>query len=110
MIPVEGWNAIQIQILRLGDAIATRQIKTIRLVKVDVEGHEHRVLRGMESFLREGRVKWLLLEFNDYWLQRQGSSAKNLAEYCRSLGFKLVHGALPKENQMTSAFWKHEKE
>ncbi|MGH7935033.1 MAG: FkbM family methyltransferase [Candidatus Binataceae bacterium] len=44
----------------------------INLVKIDVEGFEHRVVESIAPLLREGRIKVLLLDYHRQILQAQG--------------------------------------
>jgi hypothetical protein len=59
-------------------------------MKLDVEGHEARVLRGAERILRERRIGALMAEANDYWLPQHGSSRGELLELIRDAGFQDV--------------------
>jgi len=88
MAVVEGWAEVIVPLVTLDRELAKRNVEKIRLVKIDVEGHELKVLQGMKSFLSAGRVEYLLMEFNDYWLRQQGTSQEELAAYCKSLGFE----------------------
>ena len=40
-----------------------RPIENVSIVKIDVEGHENSVLRGMRNFLREGRPRLVMFEY-----------------------------------------------
>ena len=42
----------------LGD----REIEHVRLVKIDVEGHEFQVLEGMEKSLTDGKIDYVVFE------------------------------------------------
>jgi len=88
MAIVEGWTEVIVPLVTLDRELMKRNVEKIRLVKIDVEGHELKVLQGMKSFLSAGRVEYLLMEFNDYWLRQQGTSQEELAAYCKSLGFE----------------------
>jgi len=56
--------------------------------KIDVEGHEPSVIRGMRGLLNTHRPI-LLTEFNQYWLKQAGSSIFEYAELLKSCGYDL---------------------
>ena len=52
--------------IRLDDWVRSGALPVPEFVKIDVDGFEHRVLRGMTETLRDGRVKSLLVELNPH--------------------------------------------
>jgi len=50
--------------LRLDDLIASGELPVPEYAKIDVDGFEHKALRGMESTLRDPRLRSLLVELN----------------------------------------------
>ena len=50
------------------------------LVKVDVEGAERKVLRGMSEILRNGRTRILILEISERYFGKFGYSIRDLVE------------------------------
>lgn len=58
--------------------VAEMEIERIDFLKIDVEGWEPNILKGAEATLRQGRIKAILCEFNDYWLRENGSSNAEL--------------------------------
>jgi FkbM family methyltransferase len=48
--------------------------KPIALVKIDVEGFELSVLRGMEGHLKQGEVRTILVEYTPYTIVQNGQS------------------------------------
>lgn len=56
-------------------------------VKIDVEGFEHHVIRGLEPLLERPDVA-LSIEFTDEWLHETGSSAAELFAALTDRGFK----------------------
>lgn len=60
----------------------------IDLVKIDVEGFELQVLRGMQSLLRERRVKTLVVEITDEFLKTYGDSKSQLYVFMEAHGFR----------------------
>lgn len=63
-------------------------INSIDLVKIDVEGHELRVVKGMERMLDEAKVKNLFLEINNYALEEAGTTALEIIEYLDSFNYR----------------------
>lgn len=51
----ENVGAIEVPVLRLDTLVERGELRAPRFVKLDVEGHGHRALRGMEATLREHR-------------------------------------------------------
>ena len=91
MCPVEGWDEVIVPISTLDDELARLSpASPFRLLKIDVEGMEHRVLKGGESCLRAGLVEHLLIEFNSYWLGEQSTSCDKLLDFVLSCGFELL--------------------
>lgn len=57
-------TAFSVRCLRLDDYLAEHRLPPVGLVKIDVEGHEARVVRGALAMLREDRPA-LILESSD---------------------------------------------
>ena len=71
-----------------------------RLIKIDVEGAEHRVLQGAAGLLRGCRVPFVVAELHPFGLDLLGSSQMELRGFMAGFGydtFALYYsGALPK--------------
>ncbi len=110
MTPVAGWRPIAVRLVTLDRELAQLDVVKIRLLKVDVEGHELRVLKGMSKMLVKGAVDYLLIELNDHWLKQQGTSVVELVSFCEEMGFDtLVRGSFPKSDQTTDVLLRHSK-
>lgn len=57
------------------------------LIKIDVEGFEFRVLKGLEKLLSSQKIA-LLVEVTDDWLRELGSSASEIHCLLKSYGFR----------------------
>ena len=68
-------------------------IDRIDLLKVDVEGHEPQLFKGAARLLAERRIRAVLCEFNQVWLEKAGSSAEALHSELERAGFKDEDGA-----------------
>ncbi len=87
MVAHEGADATEVKIGTL-DAEAERlDLERIDLIKIDVEGHEPKVLAGAQRLLRERRIGAVLCEFNELWLHKVGSSAHELERIFQEAGF-----------------------
>jgi len=110
MAPVEGWRTVKVPIRRLDDVLLELGDRPVRLMKLDIEGHEHRALSGARQTLAAGRVGYLLLELNDYWLREHQTSARELVDYCSAIGFKeIVKGGLPESGGVSSIVLRHQQ-
>ncbi len=58
------------------------------IVKIDVEGYELKVLRGMENSLRSRRFIGLVVELNSYTLSLAGTSPEEVCGFLASCGYK----------------------
>jgi FkbM family methyltransferase len=95
MAPAEDWDPIRVPVTTLEALLDREGIDQVDLLKLDVEGHEPRVLAGLGPGLRDGRVRAVLCEFNDYWLRLSGSSPAALWETLTSAGFAPPPGRRP---------------
>lgn len=95
MVPNCGGAPCPVQVRPFDLVAAELAISQVDLMKIDVEGHEGRVLAGADRMIREGRIRAILCEFNDHWLRRTGSSATLLMQRFRDLGFVDSRAAEP---------------
>ena len=77
---------------RLDDCLEEWGVESVDLMKMDVEGHEPFVLRGAPDALASGRIRAVLVEFNDHWLRAQGSSPDELNRIFREAGYVDTEG------------------
>lgn len=73
--------------LRVGDTVDLGRASHPTLVKLDVEGHETRVLRGLEGLLARERPA-VLLECNPEMLPRNGTSPGELLSLMEGHGYR----------------------
>ncbi len=84
---------VTVPVERLDDCLADWKCDRVDLMKMDVEGYESYVLDGAPLALAEKRIRRVLCEFNNPWLQRAGSSSATLHKRFRDLGFEDVTGS-----------------
>ncbi len=89
-----GGSAVPIQIKVVSideyfDNADSKLIDTVRFIKIDVQGHELPVLRGMEKILSTGARRFVLsVEVDDGLQVAAGHGAKDVENYMLSLGWK----------------------
>jgi FkbM family methyltransferase len=92
-----GINSRHIKTINLGilklitlDCFAEdNHIEFIDLVKIDVEGYEPNVIRGMIRLLQHNKVNRIMIEYNDYWLAQNDSTSEKMDTLICSFGFVL---------------------
>ena len=81
-------GTIRVTALPLAEVITAGIMRKVRLVKIDVEGHEMRVLKGLEAaipFL--GRADFVV-EITPTYLKRSGDSADEIYNFFGQHGFQ----------------------
>ena len=72
--------------------------KNIGLIKMDVEGHELKILKGGIDIITKYHVPFFILEFADDMIRDVGSDPKELAQLFSENGYKIsIKGFLSKE-------------
>lgn len=71
---------------RNGDGVLGPLLDNLSLVKIDVEGYELRVLKGLKSVIEQHRPI-IVHELNSEYLADVGDSAADLCDYMKSLGY-----------------------
>jgi FkbM family methyltransferase len=83
-------EGVAIRTARLDDLWPTLGYVRLDLLKIDVEGHEVRVLEGASRVIREHRPM-MLIEIDPPRLAESGSSPAALLDALRSFGYELFH-------------------
>ncbi len=86
--PVGG--TVEVEMISIDELASERGIERIDLLKLDVEGHEARVLDGAERMLSERRIGAAVCELNDELLATGGSSSGDLEGRLRRHGLERV--------------------
>ncbi|OQY71301.1 MAG: hypothetical protein B6D44_13245 [Ignavibacteriales bacterium UTCHB2] len=76
-----------IQVRKLDDYIDENKIKSIDLLKIDVEGHEYKVINGCIESLKKGIIKTIQFEYNNYWL-KSGAKLLEMLKFLESYNYK----------------------
>lgn len=82
--PRESSDTLDVRLARF-DGFFT-QDKKISLIKIDVEGAELAVLRGMQDYLRSHRP-YILLEVTNRFLKEMGDSEESLISFLQDFGY-----------------------
>jgi FkbM family methyltransferase len=82
-------ETIEVLVRRLEDVLGAQDLsmRGRTLIKVDTEGFDHHVIRGMGKLLDHDQLA-IVTEVVDDWLRRAGSSARGLFEDLRGRGFR----------------------
>jgi FkbM family methyltransferase len=64
-------------------------IDHIDLIKIDVEGMEMNILKGMTRLLQQNKVHRIMIEFNGYWLKLTKTSQSDLDAFLKQCGFEI---------------------
>jgi FkbM family methyltransferase len=87
----EAVTRFRVQTEALQEILSPWETNRLRLVKIDVEGAEVLVLRGMERLLRDATGLSVICEVCDSYLRELGFSAVELIAYMESLGYSPYH-------------------
>ena len=95
-------NAL-IHFVTLDEYFVNNPVDRLDFIKIDTDGMEFRILRGAENTLRRFKPH-LLFEVAPEGLEENGSSAVELLEWLRKLGYEFYHdGSLkPYSNELDS--------
>jgi FkbM family methyltransferase len=83
-----GERDIKVTIRRMDDLFSKLKLPSVDLIKIDVEGAEHEVLRGMEQTLRRFHPV-IIVEVHNQFLPQFGSTAAGLLEWLADLGYEI---------------------
>jgi FkbM family methyltransferase len=76
-----------VQVGTLADLLVETAGQRIRLVKIDAEGSEHRILKGGMLLLKAREVPFVICEINEFGLHRMGASGQGLRSFMAAFGY-----------------------
>ena len=79
---------IRVPVTTLDNYLRLRSIRTVDLIKIDVEGGELDVFKGGERLLRQEPRPLILCELQDIRTEAWGHKAKDTAAFVESFGFR----------------------
>jgi FkbM family methyltransferase len=83
----EGNRSFQVDADSLDRILERQNLKSVDLMKIDIEGAEVFALPGLEKSLTERRVKRLLLELHPALIAEHGGTAVQIIETLRKTGY-----------------------
>lgn len=83
---------LTIDAIKLDEVIPENQ--DVSFVKIDVEGAEMRVLKGMESVIERNHPA-MVIEISDAWLRELGSSSAEVLDFLHKHGFRVLEIRAP---------------
>lgn len=86
-VEVETDEHEDVDAITLDDFIREEKLHSIDLIKIDVEGHELHVLKGMKDTLSQGRVKHLFMEINKKALSAGNTTPMEICSYLDGFGY-----------------------
>jgi len=97
----EKSKKMQVKAVTLDSFLHSLSIKEIDLVKIDVEGAELEVLKGMKEILSQRKVK-IICEIHPKGLSSLGYSIEDVENILRKYGYKIYlissHGLVPTDS------------
>jgi FkbM family methyltransferase len=83
-----GASTVEVELARLDDALGGD--RRVDFIKMDVQGYELGVLRGMDRVLASNPGVEIYFEFWPHGLTAAGSAPETVLEHLRSRGFRLL--------------------
>ena len=92
-------STLDVPVIRLDSYIANRGIESVKLIKIDAEGFELPILKGLEDFLRKSRCRpEIICEIAPRAYPLMGRSITELGDFMSEYGYvarDLLDGATP---------------
>jgi FkbM family methyltransferase len=83
-------STVSVPVRPLDDVVDAKALQGPIFVKIDVEGYEHEVLKGMKRILARHDVT-VLCELTDRWLLKLGSSVESVMADMASHGYRILY-------------------
>ena len=80
----------EIEVLTIDDVLASEQIDTVNMIKIDVEGFEHEVLLGCLQSFKEKKIKKIMCEVHHSYLESKGKSEELIFDFLREYNFTIT--------------------
>ncbi len=81
-------SPVKVRGIALDDYLAEKNINTVDLLKIDVEGAEEKVLNGTQKSLKANKIKAIICELNEEALKAFGTNSQNIRSYLKSFGYQ----------------------
>ncbi|HYT60738.1 MAG TPA: FkbM family methyltransferase [Haliangiales bacterium] len=86
--PTPGMRRVTVPVTTVDAFAGDHQLAHIDFVKLDTEGYEMPILRGMEASLAARRISVIQFEYGTFWIDA-GETLANAAEFIRRHGYLL---------------------
>jgi FkbM family methyltransferase len=87
--PLSGQDTVEVETVSLDEFLEGKNIKTVDLLKIDAEGAECSILRGMRRSLHSGRVSKMIFEFTPAACEAAGVTPEEFLGQLTDSGFDL---------------------
>lgn len=105
----QGGNGVSVPCERFDDVVSPGLLDKVRLCKIDVEGYEGRVVRGMEASIPRMRNCTFIIEVTPEFLKRAGDSVDSLYDFMARFGYRGRMGRSPSLEQYNEVFVREEQ-
>jgi FkbM family methyltransferase len=75
-----------IEIKKLDDLVKDNELQNVKLLKVDTDGFDFKILRGSFSFIKE-QTPVIFFEYDAFYLEEQGEHGTNMFKSLHELGY-----------------------
>lgn len=82
-------NVVEVEVMPLSSYLMNKPLPRINVVKIDVEGFEHHVLKGAAGVFKEHRPI-LYIELSENNLRQQGTSANEVVRFLNELSYRVT--------------------
>lgn len=90
MVPNRGGAPLRVPVVTLDEYLNRSRILQVDFLKIDVDGFEPRVIRGVQAAIQAKRIKAVFCEFCGEWLRAAGTTPRDYYDQLRSLGLRSV--------------------
>ena len=84
----ENENTEKVQCRKLENVLKENNIRYVKYIKIDVEGFEIFVLKGLTDYLEQKKIEVIQIEINKT-LSNSGTTVSQLLDYLESFGYSL---------------------
>ena len=82
-------NSIMVDCLTIDELLKENEIRNLDLIKIDVQGYESKVLKGMSKIVRSSKKLILISEFWPKGISQSGENPKEYLNMLRKMKFQL---------------------
>lgn len=80
-------SALRVATITLDKFVSDNNLKYIKLIKIDVEGAELMVLKGLQKSFEKRKVTSLIVEVSNWTISRFGITVEDIVNFLRAYGF-----------------------